>query len=499
MIKKSFLWCKDNQTKLVAVLATIMTVVLCVPLFAVSHYNYPSADDFSFGSTIYHQMQIGASWIELIKAGFQEWKDYYMNWQGTYMATFLHIFEVGGKVPQLYYLTTYFLLGTFLIAGILFFYNLFHKVFCCEKCSAWFMTAVTICMQILFVPGVNESFYWFVGGAAYTFFYSLLLLGIFLICKMEASTTLVKKRLYWIAIAILLVMLGGGNYVTGLLTLELLFLFVVWKAWHKETCKLEIGLLLIYVIAFACNICAPGNTVRASAHSVMSPLESIIESILVGLNFVKIWSHGYILCYLLIILPFLLLGLSKTKYSFKKPLLFTLLTIGLFCSNLTPSIWVNGTWGGDRIVAIVYYQYFVLLLLNLAYWCGWLLQKFVQKAENKLVCELQIKKWLLPYLMFITILGAVMVILPGYYRGMNSYQAVLILKNGQAQQFAYENELRWNYLEETEETDVVIEPFSVQPPLLYHEDIVSDKEDWRNYTLASFFGKNSIVLTQEKE
>ena len=57
-----------------------------------------------------------------------------------------------------------------------------------------------------------------------------------------------------------------------------------------------------------------------------------------------------------------------------------------------------------------------------------------------------------------------------------------------------ENEIRWEIFTDDSIRDAVVEEFSVKPYVLYHDDIVEDYTDWRNYTVASFFGKDSVRL-----
>ena len=36
--------------------------------------------------------------------------------------------------------------------------------------------------------------------------------------------------------------------------------------------------------------------------------------------------------------------------------------------------------------------------------------------------------------------------------------------------------------------------YFVKPYVLYHDDITEDETDWRNSTVAGFFGKDSVKL-----
>lgn len=493
-IKKEW---NENQIKWLAIIATIMLAVVCIPLLMLAHYNYPSTDDFCFGADLYHAIRNHKSSYEIFLAGLQEWGRYYRSWQGTYSATFLHIFQLGGKFAGGYFLTTYFLLGMLLIGSMLFYTRLFTQFLACKKNSAIFMASFLICVQLVFMPGMNESLYWFVGGAAYTFFYAVLLLFFAALFKMYQKEKVSVCLYAWMLF--LLIVLGGGNYVTGLLALELLVLLVAGLIVCKKPYLKEVILLLVYIAAFLINILAPGNKVRQNAHTNMPIVESIIESLTVGMAFIKQWTHVYTWIVLLVLLPFIISGVLKTKYAYRFPVLFTIISFGLWCSNVTPSIFVNGTWGGERIVAIVYYQYYLLWVLNLAYWSGWILKRKEQALQNRLMVFFQtipIRKMMIPYVFGMGSLLLINLLLTGYIHSTNPVIAIRSIRSGEAEQYRIEQQERWEYLEDTTEMDVEVPAFSVYPKLLFHDDIQVDATDWRNTGTANFFGKNSIKIAE---
>ena len=493
-IKKEW---NENQIWWLAIMSTITLVLICIPLLMLSHYNYPSTDDFCFGADLYHAIIDHKSWNEILSAGLQEWVRYYRGWQGTYSATFLHIFQLGGKFVGGYFLTTYFLLGMLLTGSMLFYTRFFVQFLGCKKHSAMFMATFLICVQLAFMPGMNESLYWFVGGAAYTFFYAVLLLFFAALFKMHQQEK-VSVRLY-VWMIFLLIVLGGGNYVTGLLTLELLVLLVVGLIVCKKPFLKESVFLLVYITAFLINILAPGNRVRQNAHTNMPVVESIIESLAVGGTFIKQWTHAYTWIILLVLLPFIIRGVIKTKYEYRFPLLFTIISFGLWCSNVTPSIFVNGTWGGGRIVAIVYCQYYLLWILNLAYWSGWLLKRKEHVLQNRLMVFIQnvpMRKMLVPYVLGMCSLLLVNLLLTGYIYSTNPVIALRSIRSGEAEQYRIEQQERWECFENTTESDVEVPAFSVYPKLLFHDDIQVDATDWRNTGTANFFRKNSIKIAE---
>lgn len=69
------------------------------------------------------------------------------------------------------------------------------------------------------------------------------------------------------------------------------------------------------------------------------------------------------------------------SYEFHFPGLFTALTFGVYASQATATIYVDGTMGGGRQGAILWYFYVLWMVANVLYWCGWIAKR-VLKAER---------------------------------------------------------------------------------------------------------------------
>lgn len=78
----------------------------------------------------------------------------------------------------------------------------------------------------------------------------------------------------------------------------------------------------------------------------------------------------------------------------------------------------------------------------------------------------------------------------------SSSSALLSLVKGEAAVYLAENEARWALYTDDSVRDVEVGDFSVKPYVLYHDDIAEDQTDWRNYTVAGFFGKDSVRLVK---
>ena len=75
--------------------------------------------------------------------------------------------------------------------------------------------------------------------------------------------------------------------------------------------------------------------------------------------------------------------------------------------------------------------------------------------------------------------------------------AVTDLANGSARVYGTQRRERMElYL--SGETDVVVEPLSARPALLYFSDIKPDPQDWENGGLCRFYGIDSVRVKEEQ-
>lgn len=85
-------------------------------------------------------------------------------------------------------------------------------------------------------------------------------------------------------------------------------------------------------------------------------------------------------------------------------------------------------------------------------------------------------------------------VLIGCGENMSSYQAWLSIKSGEAAQYSMEADIRYEILCNSKGEEVVLQPFSVYPHLLFFVDITEDTSDWRNQYVTDYFELNSVRL-----
>lgn len=479
----------SKESKIAVWIVFTFLFLVLLPLFVIAHFNYPCSDDFAFADALYKAISDGNSIGIVMLRAWEEAVGYYKGWQGCYFNNVLSSFGIGIAIPEYYFMGTYLVLILFIASNFLFFRTVTYRICQWNTDVSWIFAILTTSIQILYVPYPSEAFFWYVGATAYTVTYSLLLLLVTALVCFYCAVDLRKRIFSGIASVLLAFIIGGSNYSTGLLTAEVLVLaFMIMLLKRKRCCFLGI-VLIEYLCCFVVfNALAPSNAGRMGAVESLGVSGSILASLQQGTVFLKEWFRLPVFIFLTVI--FILGGVqvAKMNFSFRLPGMVTIISFGLFCSMMTPTFFAGATWGPGRLINLVYFSYYFLLAGNLLYWTGWVIHKYekIQRILRKEVAILPVVVCFLSlFLLCLKIYGL---------QSTSSSSALLSLVKGEAAVYLEENRSRWELYTDDAVRNVVVEDFSVKPYVLYHDDIVEDETDWRNYAVANFFGKNSVKL-----
>lgn len=360
-------------------------------------------------------------------------------------------------------------------------------------------------MQILYTPGVEESFYWYTGAVNYTFVFalSLLLLLLFLYLGGEGD----KRRAYiWKAViaGILAVLIGGNNFSTSLstfLTLLILSLYFFRKdrrAFYR-TCHVP---ALMGISLFIC-VAAPGNSMRIASNfngETGDALRAILRSLEYSFHLFYVQSVNVkTALLLLLIFPFLWKAVKNIDYRFHLPGLFTLVTFCLYASQVTPNMYVAGIIYSYRLQAILYYSYHLWLAGNAVYWVGWM-----SRRADKVVAPVEklcgrLERYLPVYCAVTGILLAG-VIYRSDLKSLSSYRAYRSWRQGWAQQYGKEWEERIEVLHDDSIKEVTFAPISVYPEVIMYTDLQTEEGlVWVNGSCAEYYDKDVIRIVPPEE
>jgi hypothetical protein len=498
---------KDKKNIFLNICYVLALCVVLFPLLLIAKYDYPSADDWSYGRESYKAIQAGAGVGTVLKISFQTVARHYQNWEGRFMNAFFASLQPGIWGEQYYAVVPWLMLGGLIFGEMVFFGTMLHGK---ESKNRWLWLPVvipTLILQILYTPNAIESFYWYTGGMNYTFVYGVSMVLLALTVKLiRGSLKGWKFGVTAVAAGVLAVVACGDNFATSLSTfltlavLSVLLLLYDRKAFSRMwyITVLSGGSLLVCLLA-------PGNTQRLNGNfggeTTGNVVEAVVMSLVRSATNIYSWTNVKVVLMLLLILPFAWKAVQNVAYDFKYPVIFTLIAFGLYASQIAATMYVDGTTGGGRMAAILYYSYHVWMVGNFCYWVGWLNR--VKSAGSPLLTRISAVAGRVAWRHLVLYCAGVGLILAGVIykcdlKKISSYQAYRDWRQGWAQQYAAEWQERLEVLHDETIEEAYFKPLSVYPEMLVYTDL-QDAEGytWVNKACASYYGKQSVNIIKD--
>jgi hypothetical protein len=462
-----------------------LVLLALVPVFLVGDCAHPFGDDYAYSQFVHHALEDGSSLLATI--GYTV-KRYYFGWQGTYTATVLMSLQPGLISEQAYILTTVVMVLALALSAAFLTHTLLRR-WLGQSRGVWLgVTAGLLLVTLEYQPSVMQAFFWWNGAVYYTGYYALMLLlaGVLIRLRLEPK----HPRLLTVAAAALAAFLGGGNYVTGLLSCLLAagcaLLYLIWdrrRLWQPVL----VGLILL--AGLLVNALAPGNSVRqAQAGDRLGVLQTVKLSILQAAQDSAGWFHLLTLGLLVCLVPVLWKALEGTRFSFPLPVAVTaLLFLALACQN-APHFFALREAGPGRLRNIVYDSYVWLLILAEGYWLGWLRRRLGGKALPK-----PVTRGLAVLGLALAAAGCALT-----FSSSTTGQCAQALSDGSAR--AYDDcATQWveTLSDPDSGEDVVVTQTQVRPPLLYLFNLTDDPAIFANQAAANYYGKRSVTALPE--
>lgn len=465
-----------------------------VPLLWISLYDHPSADDFDYAFRTYAAWKSERSLWAVVKAAAATSAEFWHKWQGLYTSAFLLALEPGIFGEQYYRITGFLTVGTLVGANLLFYFYVLHKRLQGSRLTAAACGMVSAVLMLHWMPSPVEGLYWYNGAMNYTFFFGLLIVLFCLTLALcaECSRTGIFLRIS--AACLIAFALSGGNHVTAfaglLLTAGILFVCLLGK---KKKYALRVTAVFVFEAAgFFLNISSPGTRVRASAFDrPQGVIWTVWNALVFLMEQMNRWLGLAVIAAVILLLPFFWREAKnlheRTGFCFGAPLAVTAASIALAGAMLCPSFYAMGAAGAGRLVNVVYFAFILLVFVNEFYLCGYLAVRL--SSPDFIVSS----GWLL----------AAACIGIGAVLGCSETSAgVLAWKSasgGEAALYSQEADARYNLYINSRGQEVVVQPFSVSPQLLFFDDITEDPADWRNGNVAEYYGLKSVRLAPEAE
>ena len=116
-----------NVSRIIGILILTMFSVSLVPILYASFFAHPIADDYSYSFAIHNTIQNGGNIFDVLGTAFSKVAETYFNWQGTFSAVFLFALQPGVFSDNLYFLTTFIMVGSLAFGTFFLIETLFTK------------------------------------------------------------------------------------------------------------------------------------------------------------------------------------------------------------------------------------------------------------------------------------------------------------------------------------------------------------------------------------
>ena len=471
----------------------VLLLLSLIPVLWISLYNHSCADDYAYGWLAHRAwVEEGSLWA-VLKGALWQVADTYRTWQGTYAAVLLFALHPGIFGESFYCLNTFLLAGALLFSTLYLFRVLVGRLLR-QKDLALLLSAAVLLLQFHLLPYPVEGLYWWYGSSFYVIFHALMLFQ----CGLMTTLLLEDRRSRGRAAlcCLLGVACAGGNYVSALLTMEMTLLFLV-LAFVTRRGRAKLSLITVLTLAgFLINVSAPGNAVRQAAYQQVPALQAILLSYRDAGVCALRWSRQPLLLLLLLFLAPFLWRLLREKLPRGLGLLpaagLLALLFSAFASSFTPTEFAMGSMGAGRVQNI---RFFLWVLL-----CPCWESVLLAAARRLLPARAERPERPVAALLLAVSLCACLVpaayVLTGDWNRMTGLSASAALLSGSAREYDREAKARIELLLSSEGS-AALPSFSRKPYLLFFDDIQPDPNDFRNSTMAAYYGLDQITLLPE--
>ncbi len=485
--------------KAVSRLLTVIYAASLVPLLVIARYNYPSADDYSIGAAVRHAFLESGSLFTAIRQAVLTAADQYMNWTGNFSSMFFTSIHPGIFGEKWYFLTTWIMLAMLSFSTMYLLRACLVKALQMDKHLSHSISMIALFVMVQCMVGRTEAFYWYGGAVNYVFINCV---GMFMLGGLISAACEPKKnkRSWYLAMASVMgILAGGGNYMTALMIGIIMVTAAILAVLVKKG-KFYRGLLIPaagFFIAFIASVLAPGHSVRAAGVTGMGPVRAVLISFHYALEYaLSDWTNWVVLLMIIALIPLFWKAAGQTRFTFPCPVLMAVYSYCLLSATLTPPLYAVGNISAERLQAVIFITYILLLTLNVGYLTGWVRKRMAPvTAEENGGFSLNTVTVLLACGAFL-LFGSVLSVIPEpHYFSYSS--AITDLANGSAREYGEALRERAALLTAAEEgEDVRLKPLPAFPELLYFDDISADSEDWRNRAMSRYFMINSVTIRQ---
>lgn len=479
-------------------------VAVLVPLVLISAYNHSYADDWHYGVWAHLALeQTGNVGVAIVTALEQVGKAWF-DWQGTYSAIFLMAIEPSVFGEQCYVIAAPLVMAS-LVAGTLFFSHVVLVELMGADRGSWLgLSCLVVAVQLLLQPSPVEGIFWFNSAVYYTSYHAaaLALIGCVLrVCDPRRTQRPVGCM---VASCVLAAFVAGGNFVTALVAAEVMVAILVVLIYQGRRCASDVlPAFALMVLGLALSLAAPGNEVRQQTQFPDDGLgvgQTILQSSLAAFQYLQQWSSVLVVILAVVSVPVAVRACERAAargWSFRWPALVVAASIALFATSFTPTFWAQGSVGPGRVQNCRFDLFVVLVVVDVFWVCGWFAARrraAGMGAPRGQVVSAASLAWAMA--LAVVVLGCVvgsMAADKDLGEELSSVSAARSLASGQAAAYDAQVWERLDYIESTDEQDLRVPYYTDVPHVLLMGDIRDNMDNYINYRLCQWYGKDSIV------
>lgn len=462
----------------------ILFTVIFIQVWA-AYYSVFDADDFSVANSM---RPCGDSAWEYLMACFRYVKRTYLNWQGTYSSLFIWTIINPLNQRGLPQLSVVMVLNALLYFFSLFFFinTIFSNVIK-ENYHIKLFSCACIVYMIMNSGAYPEVFFWFNGAGTYSFPIICLLfsLGFFILANTRDKNTV----FYAILAALFGIGSQGGSLAIGGVGCYSVLILCFWFWMQtKELSVMNIVVASVFFIGALVNAIAPGNYIRHELYEEgIHPIAAIGMTVKqYFLEMKQLFTNDqFLVIFLLLILCGAVLY-TKLQADIKIYTVISLLLLITPAGAIFPIILGCGkNVDIPNRALFVIFTTAVLVYSNMAIVAGyWIAQLMKEKAVKpvRLICP-----WVI--LLFVFLFRVFIV---SDVRDTVTVGTLSNLSHRKIQGYHAECKKIYEYLENSEETDVVLENYPERVDNFGVFQLYTNSDEWVNTCVANYYYKNSV-------
>lgn len=465
----------------------MLFTVIFIQVWA-AYYSVYDADDFATANSM---RLYGDSEGTHLLACFRYVKRTYLNWMGTYSALFMESIInplIQRGLPQLRIVMV--LNALLFFSSVAFLVNIIFNNVIKGNYHIKLFSYACIVYMIINSGAYPEVFFWFTGAVTYSFpiIYLLFSLGFFVL-----ANTRDKNTIFYAVLASLLGIgsQGGSLAVGGVGCYSVLVLCFWFWTRSKKLSVMNIAVASVFFMGALVNAIAPGNYVRHELYEEgIHPVAAVGTTIKQYFLEIKaiFTNDQFVVIFLLLIFCGAVLY-TKLQADIK---IYTVISL-LFLITPAGAVFPVILGCGEDVVIpnralFIIFTTAILVYSNMFIVAGYWIAQFMKEKAVKPV------KWICPLLILLLVFLLRVFIVSGV-RDTVMVRTLSNLYHGKIQRYYAECKEIYEYLENSEEPDVILENYPERVNNFVTFQLYSDPNEWVNTCVAKFYYKNSVRTT----